>query len=341
MEPMSFRAGVIARLTAIFTACVIGLSACGGGGGGSDPDDPPGGPGGSTLSGRLWHQNFALDSVDGSQIASPTGEMPVTVDSNEVARPWPDGSQYAIYEYDGGAEQTKVVVKATASGEVLYEVLFEGYVRDLKPSPAEKHKLLVTWSDDFSADADLVFVDLRAETVLDQLPAASGVIDWLPDGRFVHLNSAGQVSTGVVGAARTTTGQVDLEGQVPNSLAVNRQGTAFAVVLDHLDSNGDPDDRDIWVADIDGGNAARFTDSGMTNYARWSPDGASIAFDIDPGTLCSGSACSGGCELWYADATARAIDPTSGAPGEAGRFSVKNRQGQDKTLGCELLAWTD
>lgn len=91
---------------------------------------------------------------------------------------------------------------------------------------------------------------------------------------------------------------------------------------------------------LDGSAAVRYTSTNISNYGRWPPDGQRIAFDVGTGTVCTGSQCSGTCEIWHAPASASALNPLPAAPGSAARFSVVNRQGAARTLGCNVLAWT-
>src|SRR5690349_18719962 len=92
------------------------LPGCGGGGGGGDGmGGGDGGGGGSNpppsgLSGRLWHTNYALDFLDGTQIASPSGSAPSRVTTELPAWPWLDGSQYVVADADASDGTTEVTI---------------------------------------------------------------------------------------------------------------------------------------------------------------------------------------------------------------------------------------
>lgn len=316
-------------------------SGCGGGGGGGDDDDdgtPP--PSGSTVTGRLWHDNYALDFLDGTQIASPTGAAPQRVTTDGPAWPWPDGSQYVTYEWDVGDNYTTVTVSQTGTGQTLYESEFEGYVRAYRPSPVSKHVVLAAWSDSTANPGVYVFYDLQTETVLDTFDASDASVDWLPDGRYLHVTVDGDIAIGIVGGARQAVGRFEPPaGQKVNDVRVDPQGTRMLLQVWGLNDTGSISETDLWISDLNGANAGRLTSTKITSYGKWSPDSKHVAFDVDTGTVCNGGGCVGSCSLWYVEASARNVTALPAA-GDASRFTVKNAQGSDRTLGCELLGWT-
>lgn len=314
------------------------LTACGGGGGsgGDDGGSPP--PGGGGPTGHLWHNNYALDTLDGTQVAALDGSAPALVTSHLVAVPWPDGSQYAIAEWDTAEDTTVVTVRNTSTGATLHELSFDGYVRNLRPSPTDKSMLMATWGEDSVSPAYAIFVDMEAVEIVDALSADEGPVQWLPDGRYIHVSNTGAVDAASVTGTPTRLGQVNLPaGKVLGAVSVNPQGTQMAM---RLMVQGDSNilESDIWVAGIDGSALAQLTDTGASNYAKWSPDGRYIAFDLDTGLVCGGGTCVGSCGLWYAPASSRLVKalPSSN---DAFKFRVNNRQQQEQSLGCELLAW--
>lgn len=324
---------------AAWVLAAVLLQGCGGGGGGGDGGDGGGGGGGSTLSGRLWHTNYALDFLDGTQIASAEGKMPSQVTDDLPAWPWPDGSQYVIA--DAGSGYTDVTTYTTSSGAVVDQVRFEGYLRAVKPSPVSKQVILATWGADSVSDAVYVFYNLATHTVLDMFDTDGAVVQWLPDGRYLRIDASGAVTTAQPGATPQGAGAVAVPaGREIRNVWVNRQGTQMALQFVVPDQAGGIEETDLWVASASGSNLARLTDTGITSYGKWSPDGRQIAFDTDTGLVCNGGGCTGECSLWYAAATARNVQALESS-NDAAHFSVKNGQGQARTLGCELLSWTD
>lgn len=328
-------------------APLVWLAACGGGGGGGGGGGSvapaPSGPGPSIAAptGRLWHHNYALDFLDGTQIASATGGPPMAVTPEAEAIPWPDGSQYVTAEWDLRTDRTAVRVHATASGAVLHEAAVDQYFRAPRPAPHRKEWVLGRVSDSVTTAGVYAVIDLAARRVLDQFPADDAAVDWLPDGRYVHVTHDGRISIGTVGvAARQAVGQLALpRGLTVNEVWADPQGRRLALRLWSKSEAGTIDVSDLWVSDLDGRNAYRHTQTRMTNRARWSPDGRLIAFDVDTGSLCDFSGCVGHCELWYADADAREVTALPAA-GDARQFRVRNRSGQERVLGCDLLGWT-
>lgn len=315
-------------------------SGCGGGGGGGDGDDEGTPPPSSAVSGRLWHDNYALDFLDGTQIASLTGAAPERVTTNGPAWPWPDGSQYVTYEWDVSDNYTTVTVSQAGTGDTLHEQEFEGYVRSFRPSPVSKQVFLAMWSDSTTNPGVYVFYDLAAEEVLDTIDASTASVDWLPDGRYLHITVDGDISIGTVGGTLQAAGRFEVPlDKTVNDVWVDPQGARIALQLWSLSNAGSVDESDLWVADIDGSDAGQLTDTRLTSYGKWSPDGRHIAFDVDTGLVCGGGSCAGSCELWYVDADARNVTALPSA-GDALKFRVKDSDGRDSTLGCDLLGWT-
>lgn len=304
----------------------------GGGGGGGGGDAP--------LSGRLWHNNYALDYVDGTQISTLSAPTPTALlTGNMAAIPWPDGSQYVTTEWDPSEDTTVTTVRETSSGNTLYRFELKGYLRNARPSPADKAMVLATWGDDSVSPARAVFIDLAQLKLLDSLDANAGPVHWLPDGRYLRVTTEGRVEASTVGGAPVTLGQLTLPtDRTLGAITVSGQGTQMTLRLMTYGA-GSIETSDIWVANIDGSALAQVTDTKMSSYARWSPDGQYIAFDVDTGLTCSGYYCAGSCGLWYVPSGARSVRalPSSN---DAFLFRVLNRQGAEEMLGCELLGWT-
>lgn len=316
------------------------LGGCGGGGGGGGNNDrgdvPPPTP---ELSGRLWHTNYALDYLEGAQIASLSGAAPQRVTNDNSAWPWPDGTQYVVADAD--YENTEVTTHVTASGDVINSTRFPGYVRQVKPSPISKQVILATWSEDTISDTVYFFYDLANKTLLHEFASDDAVTDWLPDGRYLKISSTGEITANAITGEAQSLGTIEIPpGCSIRDVWINRQGTQMVVQMVTMTIDNKIDDSDLWIADINGTNADQLTKTGMSSYANWSPDGLHISFDTDTGFACEGFTCVGSCSLWYVSNTARNVLALESS-GDAAHFRVKNRNGSENTLGCELQAWTD
>lgn len=321
---------------------VLVLAGCGGGGGGGGaPDggnpDPELPPATARPSGQLWHNDYALDYLDGTQVASLDGGLPRVVSSNSAAVPWPDGSQFAIHDWNVADDYTDFQVIDTASGATIYQAQATGYLRDLRPSPTDKTVLMATLGEDTISPADTVFIDLKAMTVLRRF-SADDTVNWLPDGRYLRVHGDGSLVIGDLAAGEVPAGQVEPPtNSHVQSLWVSPKGDQVAWSVVH---RIEPiPEVDIWVSALDGSGLERVTRTTMSHYAYWSPDGSKLAFDYDTGHICNGFGCMGSCELWWVPATARQVMAVPAAH-DAWTFKVKNRNGEEQTLGCELMAWT-
>ncbi|HEX5684817.1 MAG TPA: hypothetical protein VFY73_12395 [Ideonella sp.] len=349
-EPQSERHAKLRHLRALAAAvvCAATLVACGGGGGGGGGD---GGPTGNTpppspspspspppaLSGRLWHDNYALDFRDGTQIAYPGEGLPVQVTADGWAHPWPDGTQYAMTDWDVFEDQSSLKV-LDLSGNVLYSATAEGYLRDEIPSPASKSMIAARLGEDSTTPSDWIFVDMNSMSVVRQF-TGDDIVTWLPDGRYMRMTAQGAISIGALDGSETPSGQLTLPAH--HNLVdawVNRQGTRLALQIVN-DVEPTPDS-DIWVSNLDGSQLERVTATKMSHYARWSPNGRYLAFDVDTGHFCNGIGCMGTCELWYVPAEARNVTALPAAR-DALKFEVSDRDGEKRVLGCELMAWTN
>ncbi|MEQ1527830.1 MAG: hypothetical protein ABL925_00835 [Methylococcales bacterium] len=296
----------------------------------------------SKISGRLWHEDYALDYTDGTQIAFLSGDLPAVVSPKHYAYPWPDGNQYIIADANVYDDYTELTVYNTGTGNLIFKDSLDGYVRSVKPSPVSKQVLLFTWGRDLLDDPVYVFYDLATKEILKATTANDSLIDWLPNGQYLRISPAGAIYTGGLasGAQEQQIGQIAIPfDRKVWGLSVNPQGTQIIVQLVVLSIDQKISDSDLWIANLDGTNLARVTRTNMTHSASWSPDGQHIAFDRDTGMYCSGWYCAGSCSLWYVPISARDIVAVPAAK-DAEVFTVKNRQGDARTLGCDLLGWT-
>lgn len=327
----------------VFLVALLALHACGGGGGESGAAESGGDAGGELpsggLSGKLWHDNFALDSLDGAQIAFPSGAAPVRLTDKLAAYPWPDGTQYVTTDTTATRGRTQVTAFETSTGQALYQVSFEGYVRQVRPSPVSKKVILATWGEDSVAPAMHVFYDLAAHVILDQIDAGGLAVNWLPDGRYVSVAADGRIRIGTVGGSSSPAGTVAVPGGGEVTYVwPSPDGSRLLLQIVRTGVSA-LDETDLWLANLDGSATDRFTNTHITSYGYWSPDGKYIAFDADTGSTCGGGGCMGSCQLFYAEATSRGVTALPSA-GDAAKFHVRDRRGADSLLGCDLLAWT-
>ncbi|WP_367155809.1 hypothetical protein [Methylomonas sp. HYX-M1] len=291
------------------------------------------------LSGKLWHNNYALDYRDGSQIASLNGAAPQQVTGKLPAYPWLDGNQYLTTD-SSDLDYTDARVYSLQTGEQLYQYTFSEYLRGERPSPVSQSVILATWSEDSISTPYALFFDFATEQILDVFEYAGSVIDWLPDGRYLRVSTDGTIRTGIVGGAETATGSLSMpEGRHIGDVSVSPDGKQMLLALAVLAIDDSIDESDLWLANIDGSALKRFTKTKMSNYGVWSPDSGRIAFDIDTGLVCSGYYCAGSCELWYGKTSAADLDGLSETADQR-YFRVKDRSGKTRRLGCELQAWT-
>lgn len=319
------------------TALCLLLTACGGGGGGGDAGTSTPTPNATTPTGRLWHNNYALDIVDGTQVANLDNSAPTLIDADSFATPWPDGTQYVLTDYRPSRGETTITVKETGTRRILFELIYDGYARSPKPSPVSKDVVLMIVGESITEAADHAFINLRTRSFVDRFSEANVSVDWLPDGRYLQLNTNGQIAIGTPGGARAPSGSFNLQGRQLGPMRVNAQGTQFMVTLS--DANSAPTRSDLWVSGIDGSGAGRLTRTDITSYGHWSPDGRYIAFDADTGALCNNAGCVGTCEIWYVPSAARDSNPLPSFPGEASTFQVRDQRSSTRRLGCEVLAW--
>jgi Tol biopolymer transport system component len=335
------------RIATYAGVLVISLlcQACGGGGGGGGGDgtNPPGGGGEATpASGRLWHNSFATSSTVSSKLSNIGGAASRDFDTNATAVPNSAGTRYAIFDYSfrGGVDTTVVTIKDASSASVVHTASFNGYVRDLRMSPTDASVLLVKWgSSATSTDAELVIVDLASKKILQTLsPSVGAAANWLPDGRYVHIDKAGKLTSGKAGSTVTNNGSLTVVGRTVRAITVDPQGTKL------LSTWVIPQDgaikKDLWISDLTGANLARLTSTDGADRGVWSPDGKFVAFVQQPEVICTGFDCSGStfkCDLRYVAASLR--DVPVGSP-NAPAFTVPDNKGAAAILGCDLRGWT-
>jgi hypothetical protein len=312
-----------------------GLYSCGGGGG----DGASGGTGGgggtpSGQSGHVWRSTYstAASTTITERVAADGSVRQVGVGQ---AVPWPDGSRFATTDWD--TTNTDVRIVDVASGTQRYGVEFVGLVRDLKPSPVNADVVAAREGTSTLGPFNWIVADFGQRTILDRFASTGPGLSWLPDGRFVTVSETGEIRRGSVGqgASASVLGQISLPtGRRVGGAWLNPQGNKIAVRLDLRPTTG-ASESDLWLADLDGGNLARYTSTRMTTFAAWSPNGQRIAFDVDTGAWCTGSSCQGICEVWHADAGAREVRATA-TSGDASGFVAGSGR-----MACSLRGWTN
>jgi hypothetical protein len=342
--------------------CILALigavQACGGGGGGTapgpgggiEPTSPPGGGGNATPTGTVWHNSTPTDAGgSGSKVAQFSGNPNKLIDSNSTAVPTPDGRKYVTYDYNtspgSSGNVTTLQVKDVVSGSVLRSVVFQGYVRDVRPSPLSSDVVLVKWSSTAGireTNIEQVVVDLAQRKAIDTLGGADVVANWLGDGRYLLLQANGNLLTATPGGTRTAAGRVVVDGRTVWGLWVSPLGnqmiTAWRVTPGASEGSAIP--KDLWISDLNGGSLERFTNSGKAGRAGWSPDGKFISYEIEPESVCTGFSCgSPYCFAFYAPASSRNLtDPDP----RAVDFKVVSgfAPTAKAVLGCSVTGWT-
>lgn len=335
--------------TVLVVACgAVLMHACGGGSGAVDDSGGGngGGGGGSTsLSGLLWHNDFGLDSVHGLQVSDLAGSATQLVNATETAVPTPDGLHYITYVYDTDTVVSTVTIRTRGSAQVVDSATFNGYIRRVRPSPTRLGDMLLTWASSAggvgSDRPDLTFVDLPGRRILTTLDGTNTAADWLPDGRYVYIDSAGSVSIGTPGAASAAAGHLTVSGRLPAAAWVDPTGARMITRWVQRDAGGGIIGTDLWISAVDGSAAERLTSTGLTTYGIWSPDGAYFGFDHDTDSVCSSTGCSGvpvgGCDLYVAPIGGRSLTLSSSG---VQSFTVADQGGRREVLGCDLVAWT-
>jgi hypothetical protein len=312
---------------AIATAALLQV-ACGGGGGDAGGEAAATPPAGSAdlnpgLTGNLW---FKLE--EGSQYFTANANTGVQTlfgnraSRNDFFRPAPDGTRYLVHSYDAGVTSIRVFSRA---GTLQGDFDVPGWVDDYRFSPDGNYVgLLVSDSlennttspNNPDANRGVFIIDISA------LPAKTAVrafygrgddfvfaFDWLPDGKYIYLKRGGRSL--VTGSAKVLNGNEQLAGVVSvpatytlgASLDASPDGSQLAVVFNWMD--GPLPKSDVWVTNLQGGNAERMSSSGFSTPVAWSPDGNYLAIKHDTGSACVAGGCFGSCKMLYLPKTAR------------------------------------
>jgi hypothetical protein len=296
--------------------------------------------------GRLWHTGTMVMKREGTKLIRLEDGSTVLASSDREAVPWPDGRQYVTQDHRAGTANTALTVTETGSGRVLQQASVDGYLRSLLPSPASRHQVLGLWSRSTSdPQRHLVVYDLAAHRPVfaTRRDEADHAIGWLADGRIARLKPNGELHAVTLGRSPTDTTETLLArlnlptGHRPTQLLASPDGVQLLLQLaGGREANPEVD---YWLLHLRSGAFERLTETRMAGNAQWSPDGAYIAFERDPGSLCGGSSCYGTCRLRMVPATARRVQALDAA-GDARKVMATDSFGQQQQLGCGLTAWT-
>ncbi len=269
------------------------------GGGGGVATSTGGGGGTGTVAtdlsnptGRLWHTNYAVDIITGTQIASLDGAAPERVSVQVDLTPWPDGRQFVRTEFDATDDTTLLQVFNRDSSTMLIDRWVTGYMRGADPSPVDKDIARFTLSETRFSTPRWVFMKLSDLTMLRTVTDPSR-FSWLPDGSYIRVDGAGDIFKATLATnGETKIGHLDFQGVGENysfgPVWASPDGKMLAVRLSL--PNGGTNKADLWVAQLDGSGLAQLTDTGMTAFAVWSHDSRFIAFRSTPATSAAPSA---------------------------------------------------
>lgn len=289
-------------------------------------------------SGRLWHSDSSIGRFkSGTYVSAISGAKTGFVTDYRFSALDRTGEHLIQDDYDAttGNERTAVKVFDTRTNRLQSSITVDGYLTEMRWSPANNGWLLARWATDFIAARHTVVLDLTGKLLFATADAAD-VFDWLPDGRLVRVGADGTIGTQTVGGPEVRIASIRWPaGWEPGRLFAGPDGQRLALRMDSTTSK----DHDLWVMSLGGQDLQRFTKTQMATYAVWSPDGQYLAFNRNSGFSCSDSDCRGSCRIWYAPATARNVVAVESS-NDAYPFTVTTVDGSRTRLGCDLLAWT-
>lgn len=119
----------------------------------------------------------------------------------------------------------------------------------------------------------LWIVDLKG-TFTRLLSPGSGFPAWSPDGSRISYGASGNVEIRNVGALSAT---VTIQNALFGSW--NQTGTAITFARGE-----NPNNQSVWIRDLTTGSEKKITNlEGFASFPAWSPDGSTIAFNLDVG----------------------------------------------------------
>lgn len=291
--------------------------------------------------GLLWHNNYSLDLQAGVQVSPLDGSKPIVItpQSDMDVSVWPDGRVVAVTKPDVYKRITSLVVMEVATARPLHNLVLDGYVRELAPSPESRQLVKLSQGERPSSPYEELVMDLTTQKPRYRV-ARDDFFAWMPDGRFMLIN----LKTGLMRIAQLddpreqVVGRLTLPpGRAMGEFLISPTGAEFIMKLPLR--NSVPREADLWIGRLDGSRFEQLTQVRALGSALWSPDGRYVAYTVNTGSICSGWGCMGGCDQYFTRATRRAVKGLDGTPGSE-RFEVRNRFGQMQGLGCEVLAWT-
>jgi Tol biopolymer transport system component len=291
--------------------------------------------------GTLWHSNYALDFRDGVQLAHLDGSLPtqITTRDDVSVEVWPDGTQYVVTDWNVYDDFTEITVIDRASGNTVYQEQVNGYLRDVKASPADKKLMKVRLGEDSISPFVEFILDVSTMKPL-YIISERDWFSWMPDGRFMLIN----IDTGNMrirsldSTEETLVGHLTIPAdRIMGDFSVSPTGKQLIMIMNRRGTTSS--EPDLWIGNIDGTAFEQLTDTKLIASANWSPDGNYVAYTTDTGSICSFGGCLGSCDQWYTPINLRKVQGLPNTPGSE-EFRVVNRSGNQQILGCSVLAWT-
>jgi dipeptidyl aminopeptidase/acylaminoacyl peptidase len=213
-------------------------------------------------------------------------------------------------------------------------------VRDVIPSPVDRRLALVRQGVDSLSPFEEYVLDLATLQPRRRI-SADDWFSWMPDGRFmlISLKTGRMRIASVDGADEVPVGRLTPPAdRAMGAFTVSPTGRQF--IMRMMRRGSMPKESDLWIGNIDGSGFEQLTDAKVVTGAVWSPDGRQVAYEVDTGHFCSTAGyCIGRCDQYYTPAGLRRVKGLDHQPGSA-TFSVRDRDGNTKALGCSVLAWT-
>ncbi|HEY0955305.1 MAG TPA: hypothetical protein VGE36_11140 [Roseateles sp.] len=342
------------RVASVLFSALLLLSGCGGGGGDGGSSPPPAQGGGGTTPppvaptaavGSVWHSDADIGDTQGTFVTRLDTGASTRVLAERWAVPSADGSRLLrrAYTSQGSTgDETRITVNRASDGQLLTDLVVDGYAGDLTPSPQNADLVMAPWAPSINGQRNTVVYDLAQRKLLyaTQAAAKPDALSWLPDGAVLRVTATGEISKLVPGGQEQRLGTVAWpEARTLQAVYASPDGSKALVQLAALRATGTVSGVDLWMVNVDGSGLRRFTKNDLIANALWSQDGKHVAFTKDTGVNCTEATCQGSCSVWYAEAGASDVVAVA-ASQDAKQFAVKRINGTDKTLNCPVMAWT-
>lgn len=299
----------------------------------------------TALVGHIWHSFKDLGNPDGTFVMDPNTGVSISVQDEKWGVPWFDGSRFIHTDYNAEGtsdDTTRLVVRRTSDKAVVMDLLANGYVGHVVPSPLGSDQIMAQLGETIFTPRAVVVWDLGTQKLLFATEESDMVaaLSWMPDGSLLRVRPSGTINKIVIGGEEQLIGTVSWpEARVPQAVYVSPDGAKALVQLAALRDTGSVSSVDLWVMNIDGSEMKRFTNNGLIAEAYWSPDSRNVAFVKDTGISCTDFTCAGSCTVWYAPATATDVVAVE-ASGDAKHFPLTRPDNTVTTLRCPMMGWT-